>query len=194
MQQLHSAFELLGMLLADARLMSLMALLTVAACIDYRTYRIPNWLTLSGAVLGMAFNTLAPALLHQGFWWAASGALIGFAVTLPLYLLRVMGAGDVKLITAVGTFVGASGILPAFLCIFATGGAAALLFAWSRKLMKPMLANVRAIVRHAVLSGVSGLTPALELEASRSVGKLPYGVSIALGTGVYVVASQLGYF
>lgn len=194
MQQFFAMVNLLGMLLSDARIASLAVLLTIAAVIDCQTYRIPNWLTFTGTALGLALNAISPVLLHQGFWWAATGALIGLGATLPLYLLRVMGAGDVKLITMVGAFLGASAIGHALLCISITGGIAALVFALSRKHFAPMLANVKAVLQQAALSTIGGLTPALELKASQSIGKLPYGVSIAVGTLTSVVASQLGYF
>ena len=194
MQQFFSAVDLLGMLLTEPRIVCLMLLLMTAAVIDYRTFRIPNWLTFFGTTIGLIVNTIMPTMLHQGFWWAATGLLIGFAVALPLYLLRVMGAGDVKLIAMIGAFLGASGTFYAVLCIFITGGVAAVLFALTRKLFSPMLVNVKAVLQQAVLSGIGGMTPALDLKASQSVGKLPYGVSIATGTVFYIVANQLGFF
>lgn len=194
MQQFLSAIDLLGMLLTEPRIALLLLLLTTAAVIDYRTYRIPNWLTFFGATIGLAINTILPTMLHQGFWWAATGLLIGFFLALPLYLLRVMGAGDVKLIAMVGAFLGGSGIFYAVLCIFITGGVAAIVFGLSKKLFTPMLVNIKAVLQQAVLSGIGGMTPALEIKTSQSVGKLPYGVSIALGTLFYVIANQLGFF
>ena len=193
MQQFFSALDLLGMLATDPRMVSLLLLVAVAAVIDLRTYRIPNWLTFTGIALGLVINTITPSMLHQGFWWAATGVLLGFVMALPLYLLRVMGAGDVKLIAMVGAFLGASGTIYAVLCIFIIGGVAAVLYAATHKLFSPMLTNVKAIAQQAVLSSIGGLAPTLEMKLSQSIGKLPYGVSIAVGTFFYVVANQLGY-
>lgn len=97
----------------------LLAVLVVAVVIDQRTRRIPNALSL-GALLA--------ALLLAAAGWSAlplptalAGAATGFALLLPLYALRAMGAGDVKLMTAVGAFLGPALTLGAVLGTFIAG-------------------------------------------------------------------------
>src|SRR4051812_2974354 len=57
MQELQSLLQLLAMLATDPRTGVLFVLLIIASVTDYRTYRIPNWLTLSGIAFGLIYNT-----------------------------------------------------------------------------------------------------------------------------------------
>ena len=167
----------------------LVLLLVMAAVIDVRTLRIPNRLTLSGAALGLA---LAAAGGWDAFLQGLGGLGAGFALLLPLYLLRVMGAGDVKLMAMAGSFLGFPDVLGATIFVFITGGAAALLFVMARKQLARALRNVSDVVVGLGLSVAAGL-PLAGMAPSASVGKLPYGVSISLGTILYLAARQLGY-
>ena len=100
-----------------ASLMPLLAAMAVAAAIDWRSRRIPNWLT---------FTLLGTGLLRGlagGLGWveaigpggAVLGALVGFALAVPLFVLGARGAGDAKLYIAAGAWVGPGGILALFL-------------------------------------------------------------------------------
>jgi prepilin peptidase CpaA len=193
MQELHSFLDLLAMLAAEPRNGVLLILLIVAGVIDYRTYRIPNWLTFSGVVFALLYSTLG-SNVHQGFLWSLGGLGLGLLIMLPMYALRVMGAGDVKLMAMVGTFLGYTGTPLAILCTFIAGGIAALGFALCRGVFGRMLSNIKEIASTAAFSVFGGMQPNLHVGADTSVGKLPYGVSIAVGTIGYVFANQLGYF
>ena len=74
-------------------------MVAIAAVYDIRFRRIPNWLVLTGLVLGLGLNTF----LFR--WPGARASLLGiglaFLIYFPLYLLRGMGAGDVKLMAAI---------------------------------------------------------------------------------------------
>jgi prepilin peptidase CpaA len=77
---------------------------TMVALIDLHTHRIPNELSATAAVLGLiaqASLSGAPGLLS-----ALAGAAIVLAIFLPFYLLRAIGAGDVKAMATVGIFLG----------------------------------------------------------------------------------------
>ena len=93
-------------LLMNAQGWLLTGLLLIAAVSDYRTRRIPNELVLAGAAAGLLGNTLFSTLPLDGFVTALQGLATGLAAFLPLYLLRLMGAGDVKLMAMVGAFLG----------------------------------------------------------------------------------------
>lgn len=192
MQEHHSFLELLAMLATEPRTGVLVALLIVAGVIDYRTYRIPNWLTVSGAVFGLLYSALG-ANVHQGFLWSLGGLALGLLMMLPMYALRVMGAGDVKLMAMVGTFLGYTGTPLAILCTFIAGGIAALGFALCRGVLGRMLVNIKDIASTAAFSVFGGMQPNLAMGPGASIGRLPYGVSIAVGTIGYVLANQLGY-
>lgn len=181
------------MLLAEPRTSILFILLVVAAVIDYRSHKIPNWLTVSGLAFGLIYNTAFSSSSHGGFLWAFGGLMFGFLIMLPLYALRVMGAGDVKLMAMVGAFLGIYDTFHAVIAVFIMGGIAALGFALFNKALARMLSNIKNIVQVMLFSAMAGIRPDAQIEVYQSVGKLPYGVSISIGTIGYVVARQLGY-
>jgi prepilin peptidase CpaA len=109
MDELRSFFELLGMLVTDPRTGVLLVLLAAAAVCDYRTFRIPNLITGGGIAFALVYNSVVTPEWHADWSWAPAGMLLGFGAMLPMYAIRAMGAGDVKLMAMVGAFLGASG-------------------------------------------------------------------------------------
>ena len=187
---------LLGLLLNlvnDPRTSVLMVLLVIAAITDYRSYRIPNWLTLGGILFAVIYRTLQERTIASGLIDSSGGMLVGFGIMLPLYLLKAMGAGDVKLMAMVGAFLGIHATPYAILCTFAVGGIAALGFAIAKGALVPLIGNVRAVVQNMLVSASLGMKPDGSMSAGQSIGRLPYGVSIAIGTIGFVLARQLGF-
>lgn len=193
MQELHAIAELLAMLVLEPRTALLIALLAIAAGIDLQTYRIPNWLTAGGVAAAMAFAVVEPVLGYPTWLGALVGLTLGMTFMLPAYLLRVMGAGDVKLMSMTGAFLGPDGVIGAALLTFVVGGALALAFAMTRSLALPMFSNIVAIARTALFTALARMSPSLAIPSSQSLGRLPYGVSIACGTTIFLVLRQLGY-
>jgi prepilin peptidase CpaA len=189
--------HLAGPSVADVRTATLVLLLVVAAAIDVRTMRIPNWLTVCGALIGLVLNAamqwqlLGPLWALDGLLWALGGMAAGLALFLPLYLLRVMGAGDVKLMAMVGAFVGVQQIVPAVLCVFLAGGVLALGTAAWRRSLRRLTSNVTGIVKWLAFAAFAGFRPDPAIGANHSVGTLPYGLSICAGTLAWLVATQL---
>lgn len=149
----------------------------VVAIVDCRTHRIPNLLCATAAIVAV-FSQL---WLHgeDGLLNALGGAAVGFAMFLPFYALRAFGAGDVKAMAVVGTFLGANtAILAAGMTLIAGAllGVAVLL-----------LRPVGASATWARLMGLF-LAPVASMRASRratnpeSRQRFPYGVAIACGT------------
>ena len=194
MQNFNAIIELLVMLVMDLRTASLFVLLIIASVIDCRIYRIPNVLTVSGTIFGLVLSVVAPFSVQHGLLWALCGVLIGFLCTLPLYALKVMGAGDVKLMAMVGAFIGFSDMLTVVLSTFVVGGFAAIGFALFRGTLGRMLSNVKSMVHMMMLSAIDGAGPDMTIANSKSAGKIPYGLSICIGTVASVVAKQLGYW
>ena len=83
---------------------------TIACVTDLRTRRIPNVLTF-GAAAGACGFYLADRGLG-GLGWSAAGWLVGGLLFLPLFALRGLGGGDVKLLAALGAWMGTSALLP----------------------------------------------------------------------------------
>jgi len=193
MTEFHALLELLGMLIADPRTGVLLVLLALAGWHDSRSFRIPNWLTSSGLLYALALNVFVPLYPHAPWWLAAAGMLTGFAVLLPLWLLRIMGAGDVKLMAMVGAFLGFPQVLQALLFSLIAAGLGALLLAAARGVLPRMLANVGQLMRGMLWSAVAAGRPAIASVPMVSVGRLPLGVAIAAGTGAWLVADQLGF-
>ena len=96
-------------------LVPLLFMLLLAALIDTRTRKIPNWLTLSLLLAGLLRGACGTAYAPLGLGGATLGMLAGFAAGFPLFALGARGAGDAKLYTAVGAWVGWQGVIALFL-------------------------------------------------------------------------------
>ena len=85
----------------------------VAAVIDVRTRRIPNWFTVPVLAGGLIFHTITGG--WGGLLTALGGFVTGFGILLVLWLMGGGGGGDVKLMGAVGAWLGAWLTLMVFL-------------------------------------------------------------------------------
>lgn len=174
-------------------------LLALAVWNDLRTRRIPNALVFGGALLGLLLNALYPAgaglLALQpfggiGLLWALAGLATGLLLLLPMYALRALGAGDVKLMAMLGAFLGPRPVAACVLLTLLAGGVLALGVAlWTGKL-RAVLHNTLHMVMHSVLRGIHGEVARIEAPATPS-GRLPYAVAIAAGTILYLVHASL---
>jgi prepilin peptidase CpaA len=183
-----AVLELIEMLLLNPRTGVLVGLLTVAAVSDVRKGRIPNWLVFGGALYALAYNALYPDI---GILSALGGLSVGLVALLPGYLLRVLGAGDVKLMAMVGSFVGTWAAVEAVLASLITGGMLAVVMSLYSGRLLLMLRNVVALFRGTVLTFATA-PGGLTIQGGGSAGRMPYGLAIALGTISYLVLEQLG--
>jgi len=166
----------------------LLALVLCAAIYDARYRRIPNWLTVSGALAGIALNTfLYPGM--SGLWFSLKGLLLGFGIYLALHLLRAMGAGDVKLMGAVGSIAGSSDWFGIFMITAIAGGIFSVVVSIAKGRLGKTLFNVGFI-----LTEMRSLRPAylkneeLDVKSDKAL-RLPHGVVIAVGTLVFLALS-----
>ena len=192
MTDFKALLELLGMLFADPRHSILLALLLIASISDCRSYRIPNWLTFGGTTFALLYSVVVPFSPQMGFGWALGGFALGLSFMLPLYMLGLMGAGDVKLMAMVGAFLGMTGTLYAVLLIFICGGLSALAYSAWRHSLRQLFSNVQLKLRTLLVSSFGG-SQTHAVMASPSAGRLPYAVSISLGTLIFLIARQLGH-
>lgn len=177
---------------------SLAGLLAMAVWSDVQSHRIPNRLVLSGLLLGLTCNGLLPLVADPplgqigtlGWTDSLLGALAGLAVLLPMYLLRALGAGDVKLLAMVGAFVGPQAVLGAALGTMVAGGVLAVAAALRWRVVGVMLGNVKTMVQSGVVQLGAGEAPRM-VQPSASAGQLPYAIAIAAGTVGYLVWASL---
>ncbi|MBZ0096887.1 MAG: prepilin peptidase [Sulfuricella sp.] len=176
-------------------LLPMLLLLATAVLEDIKHHRIPNSIAFSGAGLGILFNAVLPEGLGfvnpmlpggLGFLGGLEGAALGLALLLPIYLLRAMGAGDVKLMAMVGAFLGPEDVFGSILATFLTGGVLSLAYAWKIGILRRTLQNIWFILYSSMLRAVVGSPPALD-DAPETAGKFPYAVAIATGTLGYLV-------
>ena len=166
--------------------LELLLLLTVvlAACNDLSTRRIPNVLLLASGVGAIALHLAAPApadALLRGL----GGAATGLAVFLPLYILRGMAAGDVKLMATVGLFLSAGDAFEVAVMTVCAGGVMAVAVVLWHGRWRAAWANVLSLLRPIVM-GMAGVRLAAEPMPQPSVGNLPYGLAIASATLIFL--------
>ena len=168
--------------------MVLMVMLLAAAVFDVRYRRIPNWLTVSGAVLGVAINTIIGSP-QGGLVFSLVGLLVAFAIYAALYALRAMGAGDVKLMAATGALVGWERWFGIFLVTALLGGVMALMLVLARGRLKKTMFNVSFIVSEMKSGRPAYLAnEELDVRNKKALG-LPHGAVIAVGTVFYLALS-----
>lgn len=181
------------MLFMDPRIAVLSLLLIAAAISDLRSRRIPNVLVLGGLLFGIAYNIALPPTPQTSFLFPFAGILVGFFIFLPLYLIRATGAGDVKLLAMIGAFLGPLATLNSAIATFIVGGVLALAYAIQRGTASRMVENLVVFMRLGVLGALAGSPSIPRLAPEKSAGRLPYAISIALGTLGYLVLHQLGF-
>ena len=165
----------------------LAALVMVAGVYDFRFRRIPNWLVLCGLIAGFALN----AFLYE--WAGLKGALLGMGlatlVYLPLYMVRGMGAGDVKLMAAVGAIVGPRDWIGIFILTAILGGLTAIVLILAKGRVGKTIANLAIIFRQAAALRVPyAATAELDVSQPQAV-TLPHGVMIAFASVAFILAS-----
>ena len=159
-----------------------------AAITDVRTRRIPNRLTYPALLGGL----LLQGLLHgwKGLLQSVGGGLIFGGVFMLFYLVRAMGAGDVKLAAALGCIVGSSSTIPVMFSTALAGGILAVIF---MVLSGKVLETLRNTLRVAGFHVVHGLQthPTVNLD-NPTATRMPYGLAFAVGTVGWIVFLHIG--
>ncbi len=163
------------------------ALALIAGWTDWRSRRIPNWLTVPGLLLGVAANGLAAG--WPGVKSSLLGVGLGLLLLLPFVLLRSLGAGDWKLAGAVGAFVGPGMLVDLLvLSVFVAGIMAFGLVIYKRRLGQT-LRNIGHLLASLFTFHMPG--PEVSLDNPQSL-KVPYGVALALTLVLYGVRYAWG--
>jgi prepilin peptidase CpaA len=149
----------------------------VACVYDVRTRRIPNALTFGAALAALAFHAAAggPAEVVR----SASGWIVGLLLFFPFFALGGLGAGDVKLLAALGAWLGPGPILSIAIYSAMSGGVMALAIAVRAGYLKRAFQNIFGLLN---FWAIAGLRPQPELTLERaSAPRLAYAVPIFTG-------------
>jgi prepilin peptidase CpaA len=143
-----------------------------AAAIDLRTRRVPNLLTASIAVLGLALA--AWQVTGVTVVGALAGLALGLLLMLPGHFIGATGAGDVKLFAAIGSLVGPKHVVVAFLYTAIVGGLLAVIVAIRRRRLAETMERTAAFVR-------TGGSNVGEIERGTANNRFAYAPAIAIG-------------
>lgn len=151
---------------------------TLGAVQDVRARRIPNWLTYGSLITGLGFRCYWEG--WHGLAQGAEGMLAGGGVFFLFFLVRGMGAGDVKLMAAVGAWVGVwpTVLVMVYAAFAGLGIAVFYMFFYGR--VGSTFVNVGELLRFHVTSGVKP-HPEINLQDPGAM-RMPYGLAIAIGT------------
>ena len=168
-------------LLAGAILLSV-----IAGWTDWRSRRIPNWLTAPGFALGVVASTIF------GGWNGLRDSLLGtglaFALLLPFWLLKSLGAGDLKFAAALGAFTGPWRLMDILIgSVFVAGVMALALVIYKRRLLQT-IKNIGHILVSLVAFRVPGWHVTLDNPDALTI---PKGVALALTVVLYGILWKL---
>ncbi|MFC0401761.1 A24 family peptidase [Paraburkholderia rhizosphaerae] len=164
----------------------LLLVITAAAC-DLRTRRIPNWLVATALVAALPAQWMLHGAVDGLAIWSA-GWLFGGLIFLPGYMVRALGAGDVKLMAAVGAWLGITGAIETSMIACMVGGVWAVTVMLLKRRMKDGLSNTYSMLV-SVTGGWRQAVQQGEVMRAVSVGRLPFGVAIAIGALGTIVLS-----
>jgi prepilin peptidase CpaA len=148
--------------------------------VDVRTRRIPNELT--AAVAGAGFGLAALGVSGVSAWGSVIGFALGLALMMPGHLLGATGAGDVKLMGAIGAILGPALVVSAFLFTAIAGGVLAVAVAVRRQRLAVTLAGATKLI-------VTPVEGRRDLRSASAARRFAYGPAIAIGS---VLAGLVG--
>jgi prepilin peptidase CpaA len=163
-----------------------LALTLSAAVLDWRSRRIPNWLTVPGLLLGVTVHTVLSG--WHGTLFALEGAGLGLVILLPLVLLRGLGAGDWKLMGGVGAMLGP--VLLLFVLFGSVLGSGLMAIVQMMRLgrVAETFRNLWVLMKGFFSFGLRA-HPQISLDNPKLM-KLPFGVAVAAATLICFCAAR----
>ena len=154
--------------------------MVAATVVDIRTRRIPNELTAAMAGIGVGLS--AAGISGISVWASMLGFALGLALMMPGHVLGATGAGDVKLMAAVGAIVGPAQVVTAFLFTAVAGGVLAVVVAARRRRLSATLAGTGRLVAGSAETRA-------QLRSAPGASRFAYGPAIAVGS---ILAALVG--
>jgi prepilin peptidase CpaA len=176
-------------LISNQTIVFLSTALVFAAINDLQFRKIPNLLNF--LVIGLSVIFYSWVYGFEGLIFSVSGMLLGIALLIGPYLLGGMGAGDAKLMGAVGAVLGPKGVFICFFYVAMVGGI------YAGIMLLVYRSHGRVIISN-VLTGIKSLlitrqwVPTVP-EPHEKSPRLCYGLAIALGTFIYLALERMGY-
>jgi prepilin peptidase CpaA len=155
----------------------LAVVLVLAVWFDVSKKRIPNWLTVGGVVVCLVLRGFVG---FDALWAGVLGGGLGLTLGLLLFAAGAMGAGDGKLLAAVGSGLGFGVFVQSLPLIGVAGGLLALAVTARNGTLFPTLLRFRELLFHFVSFGRIGERRTLAMPGAVTV---PYGVAVAVGAG-----------
>lgn len=159
-------------------------ILIVAAWIDGKELRVPNWITYPMVLAGLAYSTWAGGL--PGLGAGIIGMFVGLLTLLPLYAVGGMGAGDVKLMAGIGAWLGWQITFAAFCVSTVVGAVMAVCMVLWRKSFHRHYDNFMMILSEWMIVKNPFKLSEIAAERKQRMLLLPYGIPICIGS--------IGYF
>ena len=176
-------------IMENFQIIFLSVVLVTAATIDLRSQKIPNIITYPSMLIALTYHTIINGT--EGLLFSAGGIAIGTALLIVPYLMGGMGAGDAKLMGAIGGVLGAKAVFFTFFLIAAVGGVYALIIVGVYR------SDFRGFFSKQFDTLVNFIFTRKYIPDSEGIGenkpRLCYGLAISLGTGIYLILETTGY-
>jgi prepilin peptidase CpaA len=154
---------------------------------DWRYRRIPNWLTVPGLLAGIAVNAAAAG--WPGVKSSLLGAGLGLLILLPFVMIKALGAGDWKLIGAIGACLGPSRLIAVLIGSMLVAGVMALVLIIYKGRLRQAMGNIARMLQAFITLHLPGAEVSLD---NPDAVKIPFGVAVAFTVLLFGVRRAFG--